>query len=114
MTSEDSLVHFFQLGKPIVSTSTLSEIKAERDAMKTSVEKATIAAMYANEAASVAIERRDALEKKLAETEQELAHLKKLFNRQISEIAVLRTFYARQDAASWRAVGAFDTKAWSS
>lgn len=63
-----------------------------------------------DEALAELLAERDALKKRVAEVESHSAHIAGLYGRQIQEIALLRTFYARQDATSWEAVRQFDAK----
>lgn len=68
------------------------------------------AARHVDEALAELLAERDALKKRVAEVESHSAHIAGLYGRQIQEIALLRTFYARQDATSWEAVRQFDAK----
>lgn len=63
-----------------------------------------------DEALADLIAERDELKRKLEAATSHSAHISALYGRQMREIAVLRTFYARQDARSWAAVRDFDVK----
>jgi predicted RNase H-like nuclease (RuvC/YqgF family) len=105
---EETLVHVFKPGQPVTShparrrtdprpfDEALDELIAERDALKALVGQLRDA--------------KEAIENKLEEARSHSAHISALYGRQIQEIALLRTFYARQDATSWAAVREFDAK----
>lgn len=67
-------------------------------------------ARHFDEALAEVVAERDALRDAVAAAAEHSKHLGELYTRQLAEIAVLRTFFARQDATSWAAVKAFDTK----